>query len=50
MTLSKFASVLTRGARIVRDVNAVRRGRIVQRAENRLIGRLFGRLTRKAWR
>lgn len=50
MTLSRFATLLTRGARVARDVNAVRRGRVVQRAENRLIGRTVGRLLRGAWR
>lgn len=50
MTLSRFASVLTRSARLVRDVNAVRRGRVVQRVENRVLGRLAGRVLRKVWR
>lgn len=50
MTLGRFASLLTRGARIARDVNAVRRGRVVERVENRLLGRFAGRLLRKVWR
>lgn len=50
MTLSRLAHLLTRGAQIVRDVNAVRRGRVRQRAENRAIGRIVGRGLRRIWR
>jgi hypothetical protein len=50
MTLSRFATGLNRWARIARDVNAVRRGRIGQRLVNRAIGRTVGRLLRGVWR
>lgn len=50
MTLSRLAAALTRGARLVRDVNAVRRGRVRQRLVNRAIGRFVGRTLRPVWR
>jgi hypothetical protein len=49
-TLSKLARGLARAAVLVRDVNAVQRGRIVERLTNRVIGRLLGRATRGVWR
>lgn len=50
MTLGQLASIMTRGAQIVRDVNAVKRGRVVQRVENKIIGRLVSRQLRRVWR
>lgn len=49
MTLAQLANALTRGAVIVRDVNAVQRGRVTQRIGNRLIGKAFGRTMRGRW-
>jgi hypothetical protein len=46
VNLSKLARALTRAAVITRDVNAVRRGRIGQRLDTRMVGRQVGRLTR----
>lgn len=45
-----LASWLYRASKIARDVRAVRRGRIVQRAENRIVGRVWSRLFRKVYR
>jgi len=36
-------------ARFIGDVRA-RRGRIVKRAENKVIGRIAGKILRKLWR
>lgn len=49
MTLSQFASALSRAAVIARDVNAVRRGRAAERVGNRLIGKALGRAMRGRW-
>jgi len=40
MTLSGFRSILYRVARLLGDVQAVRRGRIAQRVRNRAVGRI----------
>jgi len=37
-------------ARLSADARAVRKGRIVQRVENKIIGRVVGKLLRKVWR
>lgn len=42
--------LLYRLARLLGDWNAIRRGRIGQRAANRIMGRTVGRLTRRLWR
>lgn len=49
MTLSQLARLLSRGAVITRDVNAVRRGRVAQRVGNRLMGKAIGRTMRGRW-
>lgn len=46
ITLGKTRSALYLAARILGDVNAVRRGRIAQRVRNRILGRLLSRLFR----
>lgn len=50
MTLQHLARLFNRCAAYTRDVNALRRGRIVQRVENRIIGRIVMRVLRKVWR
>jgi hypothetical protein len=50
MTISKLRHHLYKAARILGDVNAVKRGRIVKRTENRAIGRLAGKVLRRLWR
>lgn len=50
MTLGSLAQLFIRAARVLRDVNAVRRGRIWQRIANRLIGKGIGRASRPLWR
>ena len=43
MTIGKIRTALYALARLLGDVNAVARGRILQRIANRLIGRFFSR-------
>lgn len=43
-------SMLFRAARLSADARAVRRGRIPQRAANKLVGRAAGRALRRVWR
>lgn len=50
MNLSQLARFLHRAEVITRDVNAVKKGRVVQRVENRIIGRAVGRAMRGLWR
>lgn len=50
MTLNQLARLFHKAEVITRDVNAVKRGRVVQRVENRIIGRAIGRVTRSWWR
>ncbi len=47
MTLSRLARMFGKAAVIVRDVNAVKRGRVGRRVYNRAVGRTFGKLLRK---
>jgi hypothetical protein len=46
ITVGKIRSALYLTARILGDVNAVRRGKIAQRVRNRILGRLLWRLFR----
>lgn len=39
-----------RTARIVRDANAIVKGRVIERAENKVLGRIVGRVLRGMWR
>lgn len=43
-------SLLYRSARILGDINAVRRGRVARRVRNRVVGRMAGRLLRRLFR
>jgi len=47
MSINKIRSVLYSLAKILGDVNAIQKGKVVQRAERRLFGKLTGRLMRK---
>mgnify|MGYP001578084603 FL=1 len=49
MTIGKLIRVLMRSVVILRDVNAVRKGRVHKRIYNKMAGRMVGRLTRKVW-
>jgi len=44
MSLSKIRSVLYKAAKLLGDVSAVRRGRILQRVQRRAAGKITGRL------
>lgn len=44
MTIGKIRTFLYKTAKILGDVNAVKRGRVKQRVKNRLIGKFTGRL------
>jgi hypothetical protein len=50
MTISHLRRLLYKFNRFLGDVNAVKRGRIRQRAGNRVIGRIAGRMLRRLWR
>lgn len=49
MNLSKLARLFGQAAVVTRDVNAVKRGRIVQRIGNRVVGRAISKSTRRLW-
>ncbi|MGC5617474.1 hypothetical protein [Georgenia sp. Z1491] len=49
MSLNKLSRFLHLTNRTVRDVNAVKRGRIGRRIGNRFLGRFTSRLMRRAW-
>ena len=50
MTLSKLRNLLYKTARVLGDVQAVRRGRIVKRIHNRIVGRLSSKILRRIWK
>lgn len=50
MTVNKLRSLFYRAARVLGDIQAARRGRILQRIENRLVGKTVRRMTKKLWR
>jgi hypothetical protein len=50
MNLNSIRSILYSLARILGDVQAVRRGRIGQRIQNRMAGRIADRLLRRIFR
>lgn len=50
MTISRLRRLIWKTNRFLGDVQAVKRGRIVRRAENRIVGRLAARALRKLWR
>lgn len=47
MSLTKTRSALYKTARILGDIDAVKKGKIVRRTKNRYVGRLTGKLLRK---
>lgn len=47
MSISKTRSVLYKTARILGDVDAVKKGKVVKRTENRILGKLTGKLLKK---
>jgi hypothetical protein len=49
-TIGKTRSALYKTARILGDINAVKRGTIGQRAINRTVGKVSGRVTGKVSR
>ncbi|AIF45741.1 hypothetical protein [Virgibacillus sp. SK37] len=44
MTIGKIRTILYKLAKILGDINAVKRGRVKQRIKNRVIGKFTGRL------
>lgn len=50
MTISGLRRLLYSFNRLLGDYSAVKRGKVVQRIENRMIGRLLGKFTRGLWR
>lgn len=50
MNLSKLARRLGKAAVVVRDVNAVNRGRVPERVANRIMGRAANWAMRRWWR
>lgn len=50
MSLPKLRALLFRLSRLLGDVQAVRRGRIGARIQNRMVGKMLGRVTRGLWR
>ena len=50
MTLSKLRGLFYKTARVLGDVQAVRRGRIVKRIHNRIVGRLSSKILNRIWK
>lgn len=50
MSLSKVRGILYRLARVLGDVQAVEKGRVVPRMERRIVGRAMGRILGKLFR
>jgi hypothetical protein len=50
MTISHLRRLLYRFNKFLGDVQAVRRGRIRQRTQNRIVGKIAGRMLRRLWR
>lgn len=49
MSLNKLSRLLHVTNRTVRDVNAVKRGKVAQRVGNRVMGRATSNLMKRAW-
>lgn len=47
MSINKVRSLLYKTARILGDINAIRRGKILQRIKRRIAGKITGRMLRK---
>ena len=45
MTIGKARSALYKSAKILGDINAVKRGTVGQRVTNRLLGKISGKMT-----
>lgn len=50
MNLNDLSRALYRGTRLTRDLQAVRRGRLLERLINRVIGRLLAAVGRRLYR
>lgn len=44
MTIGKIRTILYNTAKILGDINAIKRGRVKQRVKNRVVGKLTSRL------
>lgn len=44
LSIGKIRSLLYKTARILGDINAIKRGRVKRRIRNRVVGKLTGRL------
>lgn len=44
MSIGKIRTILYKTARILGDINAIKRGKVKQRVRNRVVGKLTGRL------
>jgi hypothetical protein len=49
MSISKTRSKLYKIARILGDVDAVKKGKVGKRVKNRVVGKLTGKLLKKFW-
>lgn len=47
MSISKTRSILYKTARVLGDINAVKKGKAGKRVKNRLLGKLTGKLLKK---
>lgn len=50
MTLNDLSRALYRGARLTRNIQAIRRGRVPQRLWNIVVGRLLGAIGRSLYK
>lgn len=44
MSIGKIRTILYKTARLLGDINAIKRGRVKERIHNRIIGKITGRL------
>ena len=47
MSISKTRSVLYKVAKVLGDIDAVKKGKVGKRAKNRIIGKLTGKMLKK---
>lgn len=47
MSISKTRSLLYKTARVLGDIDAVKKGKVGKRVKNRLLGKLTGKLLKK---
>ena len=50
VTINHLRRLLYKFNRFLGDLNAVKHGRVVKRTENRIIGRMAGKVLRRLWR